>query len=98
MGRATIPDKVWIVEAVFGLHALAAIATFHRTAMRPAWQPVLNVTPQRVRLAKILFILSILNFLLCVGVSAYAVAEGDIALRDKGVALILTSFLILNTV
>jgi hypothetical protein len=96
--RASIPDEVWIVEAVFGLHALAAIATFQRTAMSPAWQPVLTVTPQRVRLAIILFYLSALNFLICIVVSIYAAANGNISLRDRGVALILTSFLMLNTV
>lgn len=98
LGYARIPTNVWIVEAVFALHALAALATFQRTSMRPAWQPVLGVTPDRVRLARTLFNLSILNFLLCIGVCVYAVISGNAALRDKGVALILTSFLMLNTI
>ena len=95
LGRATIPNDVWIVEAVFGLHALAAMATFQRGL---AWQPVLSVTPVRIRLAKTLFNLSILNFVLCVGWSLYARSNGDIGLREKGVGLILTSFLMLNTI
>ena len=66
--------------------------------MRPAWQPVLNVTPQRIRLAKILFGLSILNFLLCVGVAFYGAIKGDSALRDKGPGLILTSLVMLQTI
>jgi len=94
MAPVTIPDNVWIVEAVFGLHGLAAIATFHRGTK---WQPVLNVTPQRIRLAKILLGLSILNFLLCVGVALYA-SKGDSALNEKGPGLMLTSLVMLQTI
>jgi hypothetical protein len=98
LGRATIPTEVWIVEAVFALHACAALATFHRTTMRPAWQPVLGVTLGRVRLARTAFGLSIINFLICLGVFVCAVVQGNAVLETKGVALILTSFLLLNTI
>jgi O-antigen/teichoic acid export membrane protein len=97
-GHATMPDSVWIVEAVFVLHAAAALATFQRTSTRPAWQPVLDVTPARIRLARTLFALSIVNFLVCLGVFLYAEYRGNEALGNAGVALILTSFLLLNTV
>jgi len=95
MGRVTIPNNGWIAGAVFGFHALAANATFYRGT---TWQPVLNVTPQRIRLAKILFGLSVLNFLLCVGVAFYGAIKGDFALSDKGPGLILTSLLMLQTI
>jgi hypothetical protein len=97
-GRASIPDNVWIVEAVFALHASAAIATFHRTPTRPAWQPVLAVTPGRIRLAKIVFGFSIVNFLVCLGVYIVAEVRANMALGNEGVALSLTSFLLLNTI
>jgi hypothetical protein len=98
LGRATIPDNVWIVEAVFAVHASAAIATFHRTPTGPKWQPLLSVTPGRVRLAKTLFGLSIVNFFLCLGVFVVAELRGNAALGSEAVAPILTSFLLLNTV
>lgn len=97
-GRATITNNVWIVEGVFALHAMAALATFQRTSMLPTWRPVLDVTPRRVVLAKVIFGLSIVNFLVCLAVFLIAELRGNVALGDDGVALILTSFLMLNTI
>jgi hypothetical protein len=98
LGRAMIPNNIWIVEGVFVLHATAAILTFHRPSMRPPWQPVLSVKPGRIRLAKTVFGLSIANFLVCMSVFLVAVIRGSVASGNEGVALILTSFLLLNTI
>ena len=97
-GRATITNNVWIAEEVFVLHAAAALATFQRTSMRPAWQPVLDVTAGRITLAKVLFGLSIVNFLVCLGVFLVAEFRGNVDLANDGVGLILTSFIMLNTI
>jgi hypothetical protein len=98
MGRAAIPSNVWVIEAVFVLHAAAALATFHRAPVLPAWRPVLSVTPSRVRLAKTLLALSIMNFVACLGAFIFAVVRGDLALENKTVFLVLTSFLLQNTI
>jgi hypothetical protein len=98
LGFPTMPTSVWVAEAVFALHGCAALATFHRTTMRPAWQPVLSVTAGRIALARSLFGLSIVNFLVCFGLFLVAEIRGNVALGNEGAALILTSFLLLNTI
>jgi hypothetical protein len=97
-GRATIPNNVWIVEAVFAFHATAAIATFQRGAGPRAWLPMIPVTPARLKLARAVFSISLLNFICCLGVFIAGVGLGNQPLVERMVSLILTSFLLMNTV
>jgi hypothetical protein len=96
-GQFAFPSNWWIVEAVFVLHALAAVCTFQRSLRHP-WQPILIVTQSRIRLAKLLFSIATLNFILCLGAFIVASLGRYHALQDKTVPLILTSFLLQNTV
>ena len=98
LGQISMPRSVWVVETVFLLHATAVMATFHRGAMGSPWQPVLAVTPGRVILAKTLVGISTLNFIVCLGTLLTAAMRGSVALVNRTVPLILTSFLLQNTV
>lgn len=96
--RATIPNNVWIVETVFAFHATAAIATFQRGAGPRAWLPMILVTPARLKLARAVFSISLLNFICCLGVFIVGVGLGNQPLVERMVSLILTSFLLMNTI
>jgi hypothetical protein len=98
LGHASMLPNGWVVEAVFLLHAAAAVATFHRAPIRPAWSPILSVTPGRIRLARMFLGISTLNFIVCLGTLLVAAARGNPALENRAVPLILTSFLLQNTV
>ncbi len=88
-------DRLYLV--LFALHGIAACFTF-QPQVRPAWEPLLSVTSGRVRLAKTLFGLATLNFVVCFGIFLIAAKLGNQALEDKMVPLILTGFLLQNTV
>jgi hypothetical protein len=95
--RALLPDNLWVAERVFVLHATAMLITFHRTG-RQTWQPVFEISRTRITLAKILLGLSVVNFLLCVGLLIFARLFHDNALLGKTPGLILASFLLANTI
>jgi hypothetical protein len=97
LGRATIPDNVWMVEAVFILHAVAMLITFQPAARHP-WQPVFTTSRTRIRFAKVLLGLSAANFLFCFGLMIFARGFHYNALFDHTPGLVLTSFLLLNTI
>ena len=59
---------------------------------------MLRVTDGRVRMGRILVALSTLNFLLCLGTFLVAAAQANTALENKAVSLVLTSFLLQNTI
>jgi hypothetical protein len=98
LGRATMPDDIWLAEVVFALHGIVAIATFQRMPVRPAWPPLLRLTDSRIRLTRILIGVSILNFLLCLGALVFAAVNANAPLEAKAVPLVLTSFLLQNTI
>lgn len=91
------PHNWGIVEAVFVLHGIAACFTF-QPHVRPAWQPFLTVTPGRIRFAKTLFSLATLNFIVCLGALLIWRNGEEPIWQDRIVPLILTSFLLQNTV
>ena len=96
LGRVPLlDDKLFVV--LFALHGIAACITF-QPHVRPVWQPLLSVTPRRIKLAKTVFGLATLNFVVCFGILLIAGKLGNQALEDKAVPLILTSFLLQNTV
>lgn len=96
-GSFAFPSNWSIVEVIFALHCGAAVLTF-QTQVRQAWRPVLSVTRNRIWLAKTLLALATFNFLFCMGMFLVAGIQGNQALKDKMVPLILTSFLLQNTV
>jgi hypothetical protein len=97
VGSFTFPRNWWVVEAVAVLHGVGACFTF-QPRVRPAWEPLLSVTPERIKLAKTLFGLATVNFMVCFGIFLIAGKLGNKALEDRTVPLILTSFLLQNTV
>lgn len=96
LGYSAFPSFNWFL-VFFILHCFAATFTF-QPHVRPAWQPLFSITRGRIRLAKTLFGLATLNFIICFGMLLIAVKLGNQALEDKTVRLILTSFLLQNTV
>jgi hypothetical protein len=99
LGYAVLPPNVLTVEMIFAVHAVAAIFTFQRSAVRgPAWQPVLSVTPGRIRAAKIVLAVAAANFLLYIGAFLFGEVRGDMTSTVRTVPLIVTSFILLNTV
>jgi hypothetical protein len=97
LGSFGFPRNWEIVMAIAALHGVAACFTF-QTHVSPAWEPLLSVTPGWIRLARTLFSLATLNFIVCFGIFLIAGKLGNQALEDKAVPLILTSFLLQNTV
>jgi len=97
LGHFAFPDNWWIVEVIFVFHGCAAVLTF-QPLVRPPWQPVLAVTPRRIWLAKLLLGLATLSFVLCFGTFLIARFQGNQRLEDKTIPLVLTSFLLQNTV
>ena len=96
LGYPALPSFNWLL-AFFILHCCAATFTF-QPHMRPPWVPLFTLSPGRIRLAKTLFTLATLNFIVCFGIFLIAGKLGDRALEEKAVPLILTSFLLQNTV
>ena len=95
MGHISLPNN-WIwVELAFGLHALAAIATFNRGQL---WLPLLSVTRGRILAAKSILAVATLNLLLCLGWLFYTVIVGSQDPSGLGVGLILASFLLQNCI
>ncbi len=96
-GSFSFPSNWGIVVAVFVLHGIAACFTF-QPHVRPPWQPLLAVTRIRVRLARGLFALATLNFAVWFGAFIVAGNQRDQSFGGRAAFLILTSFLLQNTV
>lgn len=95
-GHAPLLDE-WRYLVFFSLHCMAACFTF-QPHVRPAWEPILSVTPGRIRLAKTLLGLASMNFAGCFGLFLFTRTSADQALEQEAVSLVLSSFLIQNTV
>jgi hypothetical protein len=91
LGYPALPSFNWFL-AFFIVHCCAATFTFQPR------EPLFSLSPGRIRLAKMLFSLATLNFIVCFGIFLIAGKLGDRALEEKAVPLILTSFLLHNTV
>jgi hypothetical protein len=96
-GSFSFPSNWEIVVAVFVLHGVAACFTF-QPHVRPAWQPLLAVEPERIRIARILLGLATLNFAAWFGAFIIAGSHRNQLLGGRIAFLILTSFLLQNTV
>jgi len=97
LGNFHFPRNWGMVMAIAALHGVAACFTF-QPGVRPPWQPLFSVTEERIKLAKVLFGLATLNFVVCFGILLIAGKRGNQALEEKAVPLILTSFLLQNAV
>ena len=98
LGCAILPRNVWIVESLFGIHGVVMIFTFQRSPVRRPWHPMLSVTPIRIRMARLLLGVVATNFSFCLGLFLFAALRRDLALANRAVPLIVTSFLLLNTI
>ncbi|GEM_PF-3251683 len=94
LGRTQLPASVWIVEAFFVVHAIVMLMTFHRRPGASLWAPVLTVTPNRIRIGKLLLLIAMINFLMC----AVIVALHNRASSAKELTMALTSLALLNTI
>jgi hypothetical protein len=65
MGRAQLPDSIWVAEAFLVVHAIAMIITFYRRPSIRLWAPLLTITPRRIRVARFLLLLAMVNCLIC---------------------------------
>ena len=64
-GNAELPDSLWVAEGLFAIHAITMVVTFHKRPYRSPWAPVLQVTPKRIRIAKVVLGAAAGNFLFC---------------------------------
>jgi hypothetical protein len=96
-GSFSFPSNWGIVVAVFVLHGIAACFTF-QPHVRPPWKPLLAVTQGRVRFARALFALATLNFAVWFCALIVAGNQRNQLFGGRVTFLILTSFLLQNTV
>jgi hypothetical protein len=92
-GRFELPNSWRIVESLFLLHAIAMFATFQPGVK---WEAAILATPMRVRTARMVLWVASINFLAC---SLLLLTNARLT-RGEGslhVGLVLTSFLLLNT-
>ena len=52
-GYAELPQSVWVAESLVLIHGITMVITFHRRPNRSPWAPVLQVTPKRIRIARV---------------------------------------------
>lgn len=97
LGKFAFPSDWGIVMAIAALHGVAACLTFQPN-VQPPWKPLFSGTLFQIRLAKISFGLATVNFVVCFGMLLLAAKARNQSLVDKAVPLILTSFLLQNTV
>ena len=99
LGRAELPDNVIVVETIFALHSMAAIFTFYRSPLPPrAWQPLFTVTRRRILIAKAILGCTVADFLLCLPAFLFASLRHDAIVQQRLLPLLLTSFVLSNTV
>jgi len=53
--------KLWLVESLFVFHGCVLVLTFHRNPGTVMWPPVLRITSQRTRAAKVILMLVAAN-------------------------------------
>jgi hypothetical protein len=83
---------------MFLVHATAAILTFQRSFPRPGWTPLLTVNSTTISIARGLLGLSIVNFLIVFVTFLYAEFANHRPFAERIVPLILTSFILTNTI
>ena len=93
-GYTELPQNVWIVESLALIHAITMVITFHRRPYRSPWAPVLQVTPQRIRIAKVVLGAVAANFLFCL---ILAISEHR-TVSERALSMLLASMALLNTV
>jgi hypothetical protein len=92
-GYRILPQSVWVFAVFFSIHGIAMVITFYRRPWNP-WKPVLKVTPERIRIAKLLLALVAANFLFPLAV---VVSEHG-GVSERALSMALTSLVLLNTV
>jgi hypothetical protein len=93
-GYAELPQSVWVAEGLALIHVITMVVTFHQRPYRSPWAPVLQVTPKRIRAAKIVLSAVAANFLFCL---VLATSEHR-AVSESALSMLLASMALLNTV
>jgi hypothetical protein len=93
-GRAELPDSVWVAEGLALIHGITMVITFHRRPYRSPWAPVLQITPKRIRTAKVVLGTAAANFLFCL---VLAISEHR-TVSERALSMLLASIMLLNTV
>ena len=89
-------SSMTVVLSVFLPYGLAACFTFQRYSGR--WTPFVSLTATRIRLAKVAFGISTLNFIACFVVFIWAAQMKNQTLAGNMVYLVLTSLVLQNAV
>lgn len=53
--------SLWLMEGFFVLHGCVLVLTFHTSPGRVLWLPVLRITPQRIKAAQAILLITALN-------------------------------------
>jgi hypothetical protein len=94
VGRAELPQSVWVAESFVVIHAITMVITFYRRTHRSPWAPVLRVTPKRIRIAKVILGAVAANFLFCL---VLAIWERR-TVSETALSMLLASMTLLSTV
>lgn len=94
-GHAGLPENVWVVESIVVVFAITMVITFQRRPLRDPWVPAVRITPERIRIAKVLLAVVAANFGLC---TIVAFAWGNRVGVDKALSMVLTSMMLLYSV
>lgn len=89
------PMNVWIVEILFIFHGAAYFFTFGDSHSNPKWKPIITINPLRIKIAKIVLILAAANYALPLVLSLFLKYP---IYGDKTPFLLLSSFILLNTI
>jgi len=93
-GNAELPKSVWVAEGFLVVHVIVMIITFPRGPRRRPWEPVLQMTNERIRAAKVALGIVTVNFVFCVAVVAWE----NRGASERALLMVLTSFALLNMV
>jgi hypothetical protein len=89
-------SRLTVVLSGFLLHALAACLTFQRYSRR--WEPLVTLTSNRIRFAKVLFATGSLNFVGCFVIFGLAAQMKNQDLLGYTVYLVVSSLVLQNTI
>jgi hypothetical protein len=93
-GYPLVPEATWVDDLILVLHGCTIVLTLHKTI----WPPVVRITAKRVKVAQLLLILAVVNFLICFGLTLIAPVINNDALATRVVPLTATSLMLATTV
>lgn len=94
-GRVGLPESVWVVESIVVVFAITMVLTFQRRPLRDPWVPVLRITLERIRIAKVFLAVVAANFGVC---TLVAFAWGNRVGAERALSMVLTSLVLLYSI